>query len=168
MLIITVAYASLTNLVEAAGTTAATSHQQGQYIVGEDNGGTTRFPNLRGRFPLFRMKLRRPGSAGGHPGVIVDVADSEEPPTPEIVCPESPPFGSGQCAIQDYANLSCGYDYVWVGCEEPMSCQSITDCSCEDDNGTGQGTWLCKQMGVEGCLAGAPELSGAPCVPTSD
>jgi hypothetical protein len=95
------------------------------------------------------------------PTQVPTIMAKEEDHESAASCPESPPYG-GRCAVEEYLDVMCRYDYKWTGCEEPLTCQDSTFCRCDDSGG---GTWMCAQMGMEQCPGDTPERFGQECVP---
>lgn len=123
--------------------------------------------------PLFSRinKIRNPSKFGAafkeHGGTDVPGDTNASSPTSgpttlnvTVACPETPPLADISCSVIDYADVTCRYNYQWIGCEEPMTCKSLLFCSCDD------GAWMCAQMGMEGCLSGFPDKFGETCTPT--
>ena len=86
------------------------------------------------------------------------------------VCPVNEIYPNSACDVATQDELSCGYDYIWTGCDETkgLTCTPITECSCNDPYGV-EGTWSCRVMSMmqfcEDGEASTPALRLTSCTP---
>ena len=86
------------------------------------------------------------------------------------VCPVDSIYPNAACDVATQDELSCGYNYIWLGCsDEKLTYTPIMECSCNDPYAAEEGTWSCMVMSMaqfcDDSEAYTPALRLTSCTP---